>query len=278
MTVAEFDLLEAMHPDSFAWSTPADVVAACRDAEEAGYTGAGGVALTCVIQVELDAVAEVSEVSAECSIDEDGLSSILLRCEELSRARLEGANTTLAAHLASLRVADDEAFCLCGGLEYLRDQAEVLFPRAAVVQSVEVSAAQDGPWVSQWIYFIGFYTKSIVQDFCATAAANNLSGFLMPGKPGISCLEGTPKDVAAFIKAVRMVVFATVPASMRKMNIILTEQHTCGPRRFTGFSETPFKSASGHKRSDMADMTALRAFLLEHSVPQALFRQITMDI
>jgi hypothetical protein len=123
---------------------------------------------------------------------------------------------------------------------------------------------------------MGFYTKAIVKDFCVTASDNNLVGFLMPGKPAIACLEGQPGDIAKFIKECRTQVFGPVPASMRKMNVTLVENHSGGPRRFRGFTETPFENSKGHKRSDMADMGALRAFLLEHGVPESLFLQVSM--
>ncbi len=34
----------------------------------------------------------------------------------------------------------------------------------------------------QWLMFIGFYTRSIIEDFCTTADGMGLTGFLMSGK------------------------------------------------------------------------------------------------
>ena len=44
-----------------------------------------------------------------------------------------------------------------------------------------------------------------------------LPGFLMPGKPAVACIEGPATAIAAFMKHVRTVLFATVPAASRKM-------------------------------------------------------------
>ena len=54
----------------------------------------------------------------------------------------------------------------------------------------------------QWIWFIGFYTKSIIKAFCSTAAEHGCTGFLMPGKPAVAagtnacdmhvCIRGFP--------------------------------------------------------------------------------------
>lgn len=128
----------------------------------------------------------------------------------------------------------------------------------------------------QWVYFIGFYTKAIIKDFVRSAASHKLTGFLMPGKPAIAGLEGTEEDITAFLKHVRTVVFAMVPPGMRKMNLPFKED--IKSRRFPSFEERPFMSQPrSHKRSDMADMSKLRAFVAAHGVPDSIFKMLSME-
>ena len=99
-----------------------------------------------------------------------------------------------------------------------------------------------------------------------------LTGFLMPGKPAVACLEGSVLQIRAFLKACRTELFATVPRAGRKMTLVMEEsiQH----RAFDAFTETRFMCDSGtHKRRDMASLVKLEQHLTEHGCAHA-FKEI----
>lgn len=153
-------------------------------------------------------------------------------------------------------------------------------PTSRATAELEEKEANEGTQslCAQWLWFIGFYTPSIIDDFCKSASSFKLTGFLMSGKPGIACLEGTEQQIDAYLKHVRTVVFACVDRNSRKMNVTLKElsADTFDQRRFSKFEHKVFANAH-HKRSDMADMSALRVYLQEHNVPVELFKQVCMD-
>ena len=121
----------------------------------------------------------------------------------------------------------------------------------------------------QWIWFIGFYTKSIIKAFCSTAAELGCTGFLMPGKPAVAAVEGTPSAIAEFLRVTRTELFARVPPASRKMKLCLVDRGI-EARVFTGFEERTLRVVPGaHKRKDIADLGGLEAFLRDRGLSHA---------
>eukprot|EP00466_Bigelowiella_natans_P017946 jgi/Bigna1/88317/estExt_fgenesh1_pg.C_300141 len=114
----------------------------------------------------------------------------------------------------------------------------------------------------QWIWFIGFYTRKIIKAFVRCAGEKGLTGFLMPGKPGVACLEGPESSINDFLRITRTQLFASVAPSSRKMKLIHHESITSESRCFDSFSEVEMACLSGtHKRKDLTDLGELQRFL-----------------
>jgi hypothetical protein len=134
----------------------------------------------------------------------------------------------------------------------------------------------------QWLFFAGFYQKSIVKDFIHSASQYGVTGFLAHGKPAIACVEGPSEAIQGFIRHVRTTVFATVPRASRKMTVGLREAAEADspspagsrPPRFQDFQAKEFFSQGSHHRSDMLDRKQLDAFLKAHGVPEDVRRRI----
>lgn len=129
----------------------------------------------------------------------------------------------------------------------------------------------------QWLMFIGFYTRSIIEDFCTTADGMGLTGFLMSGKPAVSCLEGPKAVVQEFLRVVRVELFATVPAASRKMQVALAEPGVA-TRLFAGFKEVSFPGVAGVGKGGASralnDLGALRTYLQGLHVPAEVFEAL----
>ena len=136
--------------------------------------------------------------------------------------------------------------------------------------------------ICRWLYFIGFYTKTIRRDFCEAALGHGLTGFLCPGKPAVAALEGDAGSIAAFLRTTRTDVFAKVPSSQKKMNLSLLEEGL-RERTFAGFEELDkllpssgeeggagaAKNTGGHKRKDF--VVTLIQFNSTHPSPHQEF-------
>ncbi|GAB5369236.1 hypothetical protein AAMO2058_001388200 [Amorphochlora amoebiformis] len=113
----------------------------------------------------------------------------------------------------------------------------------------------------EWIWFIGFYTKKIIKAFISTARDYGLTGFLMPGKPGVACLEGPKMSIDEFLRVTRTQLFATVAPSSRKMKLVHREA-VISNRAFKSFEEVQMSCLSGsHKRKDLTNLGDFQKFL-----------------
>ncbi len=129
------------------------------------------------------------------------------------------------------------------------------------------------PLHRHWLLFIGFYTKSIRDSFCATATDFGLTGILMSGKPAVAVLEGADSCIHGFLREVRTVLFACVPPASRKMQSVCEE--VIHSRSFTGFEDVTFQSPSdGHVRKDINDLNCLRKYLAARGIDDAIFLEL----
>lgn len=129
----------------------------------------------------------------------------------------------------------------------------------------------------QWLTFISFTTVKIAKAFRAAGEAQGLTGFLMIGKPGIACLEGGPRAIAAFLRVVRTDVFAEVDRASRKMNMSILEE-SCTRVRFEGFSVMEFPAPGPQRGPARADLLKLKEFLLTRGIVEKTFERVTMHL
>jgi hypothetical protein len=210
----------------------------------------------------------------ECALEgEPALFNLANKCEELGPpvAELLAAEKDESGE-SDGRPGDDAA--AEGGNKDPKNPAHA----AAEEEEEEEEGSDDYSAVDrQWLVFIGFYTKRIIRDFCRRGEACGCTGFLVPGKPAVACVEGNAGrgDIEAFIRAVRTKVFAEVPRASRKMTVSLRET---GVRRvFAGFSEIGMSTSESdnanlrgaHKRKDMADLGQLEQFLGDRGLSHA---------
>lgn len=154
--------------------------------------------------------------------------------------------------------------------EWIKDNAEIFKSEKALkIEKLSQITSEKVPttyvFMREWLYFIGFYTKSIRDQFVNLANELNLKGFLMSGKPALACLEGDEKSIEQFIFKTRTQLFATVPPSSRKMSRVCTwktnADETSHFGKFEDFREVIFDS--NHSKSNIADLSRLKSFLRE---------------
>ena len=205
----------------------------------------------------------------------DGGMQASVRCDALRRGALSSLNARLAEHVARLKAdaeSADEPLAAdvvswvqeCAELEAAGDENE----EADGDEEAGEGETEETDLVRQWIWFIGFYTRSIMDEFCQCTRDNGITGFLMPGKPAVAALEGSDAAIADFLKATRTDVFRNVPPASRKMTVSLREDRDVR-RVFGDFALTSFNADEGHKRKDIADLGSLRIFLDQQGLGHA---------
>ena len=181
-----------------------------------------------------------------------------------------------SAFEAELERQEHGSVCIFTLAQWIKDHCFEYFKEERLVR---VNTTTDVVFVREWLYFIGFYTKKIRTAFVELANELKLTGFLMPGKPALSCVEGSEASIEEFIFRVRVQLFAIVPAASRKMSRLCTVkklismQELAIESKFSGFEEVDFTAECGHSHAQVVDLSKLRLFLAEKGL-EAYFYHI----
>lgn len=111
------------------------------------------------------------------------------RCSALSRA----GQTQLQAHLSKYLMESCQGeVCVLAALDWVKDNLHLFINQSSLPAQTpkkESSCLQD-VFSRLWIYSHHIYNKSKRKNILEWSKELGLSGFSMPGKPGVVCVEG----------------------------------------------------------------------------------------
>jgi len=91
-------------------------------------------------------------------------------------------------------------------VEYVQDEAPAYIKAASasgISSSGLLGAGDGGPLVRVWFYFPSLSTREKRDDLVKNAPHYSLTGFVLAGKPGVLCLEGSSRNVDAYMKFIK---------------------------------------------------------------------------
>ncbi|KAL4936610.1 hypothetical protein BDV06DRAFT_233251 [Aspergillus oleicola] len=115
--------------------------------------------------------------------------------------------------------------------------------------------------VRVWFYFPSLSTREKRNDMVNYGADYELTGFVLAGKPGVLCLEGTSRTIDAYMGFIKTHSWGDIPRHQKKVSERYRE--TEGVERvFGGMEEiTDSLGERGGQRANRGDMQALEAWL-----------------
>lgn len=123
------------------------------------------------------------------------------------------------------------------------------------ITEVPVIKARDDRLVRYWIYSHHIYSKTKRREMLNLAQKLNISGFCMPGKPGVICIEGEASECDDW--------WATIK-SLPWKRIFCKATEECKKMRFQGFEEVTFQPNG--LRSNHCDLGEFGKYLDKHEV------------
>lgn len=133
----------------------------------------------------------------------------------------------------------------------------------------------DGPLLRVWFYFPSLSTREKRRDLVSYAGGYGLTGFVLAGKPGVLCLEGTSRAVDGYMGAIKNESWGDIPSHQKKVSERFREGLGPAGRRFEGMREiTDDLGARRGARKNRGDMAALEAWLKEMGVGESFSRVI----
>ncbi|CAD0109759.1 unnamed protein product [Aureobasidium uvarum] len=144
-------------------------------------------------------------------------------------------------------------------LDFLRDQGPSLIPTAATPTETKTST---GPLVRVWFYFPSLSTREKRQHMVDWAPAYSLTGFVLAGKPGMLCLEGSATNIDAYMNEIKTVSWGDIPSHQKKVSERYRETGAEVTRAFESMIEITDLVGERHgARQNRGDMAAIEAWL-----------------
>ncbi|XP_051255430.1 RWD domain-containing protein 2B isoform X2 [Dicentrarchus labrax] len=220
-----------------------------------------------LIKQKLDTV----EVILSCAYPSEYpsvLPEITVRCAGLSRAQQTQLHADLNAYL--MENCQGEV-CVLSAVDWVKDNLQLFINKSlsAPAPKKESTSLQPQEVFSRlWIYSHHIYNKTKRKNILEWSKELGLSGFSMPGKPGIVCVEGPQSACEEFWSRVKVLTWKKIMIRHRE-DIPLdrqgedsrTVESIDSLRKFTGFEEAMF-DPHGNRGNHM-DLGQLYQFLNE---------------
>jgi hypothetical protein len=119
---------------------------------------------------------------------------IFVRSDKLSREQQHSLNKDLATFISSL---DRGEICICSAVSWLQENALQYIKTEQLPLMFKQEKDEEANalvFVRYWIYSHHIYSKTKRREILDLALEYNISGFCLPGRPGIICAEGTARN------------------------------------------------------------------------------------
>ncbi|KAL3447460.1 ubiquitin-conjugating enzyme/RWD-like protein [Aspergillus insuetus] len=163
-------------------------------------------------------------------------------------------------------------------LEYIREEGTRFLEEQKQQQNTLAnsnSTSESGPLVRVWFYFPSLSTREKRTDMVTHAPDYSLTGFVLAGKPGVLCLEGTSRNIDAYMSFIKTHSWGDIPSHQKKVSERYRETGQDVKRVFSGMEEiTDSLGERGGQRANRGDMQALEAWLKGKGLGESFERVI----
>ncbi len=192
-----------------------------------------------------------------------------VRSDVLTRQGQDDLNTDLQDYMES-SIAHGEV-CVLTIVEWIRDNASRYFPIPDTPDSHDLEPAftDSRRFCRMWLYMHHIYNKTKRRDILYYAHELGLTGFSLPGKPGIVCVEGEVGETKEFYDILRRWNWKSI--SCRKREESSSEGCIDAQRKIAGFQELTF-DMHGSRQNHM-DMGQFLEYLRAHHL-EYMFKEL----
>lgn len=190
---------------------------------------------------------------------------IYVRCNQLNREQEKSLNSALSEHLKNTYQAD---VCLYTVTSWLQENVDSFTIKMVPNEKKGVDEeprAVEYNFVRYWIFSHHIYNKRKREDIVKKAKDLKLTGFCLPGKPGVICIEGMDNDCNEWWKDIKSMSWKKI--GIRKTEVFeITEQKT--EQKFFKFEELYFSNATT-RMNKHADLSGFSKYLEKRGLMQA---------
>lgn len=165
-------------------------------------------------------------------------------------------------------------------IEWIRDEAPQRLVAKTKEDNTDSGHAKEA-LVRVWFYFPSLSTREKRDDMVNFAPTYQLTGFVLAGKPGMLCLEGTTANIDAYMKYIKTHSWGDIPSYQKKVSeryreTLGEDEDSTGIQRvFSGMEEiTGVLGDRGGARANRGDMKALEIWLKDKGLGDAFEKVI----
>jgi len=185
------------------------------------------------------------------------LPELYIRSDHLARHQQAALNSQLQIHLEIETIPEEP--CLSGAISWLQEHCEDYLKKDSEPEKQVDMELKSTKFSRYWIYSHHLYSKIKRKNILDLAPEFCLTGFSMPGKPGVICVEGAAQNCADWWGLVRH-------WNWKKINVKIQEdsdtEDVDGERLFDKFEEIGTVKNTG--RDYHMDMGEFFKFLEMH--------------
>lgn len=190
--------------------------------------------------------------------------------DSLTRSAQDNFNKGILEYTKSELCVGD--VCLLQIIEWARERAPDYYTPPPVMSQLSHDSSQEldsNHFCRMWLYMHHIYSKTKRRNILSLASDLDLTGFCLPGKPGVVCIEGYNKQTKEFYNVLRRWNWKSI--TCRKREIIEDARDIDKERKITGFQELVFDTHG--QRANHMDLGQFRDYLKTHQL-EYMFKEL----
>ncbi|KAG8221846.1 hypothetical protein J437_LFUL003222 [Ladona fulva] len=194
---------------------------------------------------------------------------IYVRSDKLSRDQQHELNNNLAEFIQSLDRGD---ICILQAISWLQEHAlEYVKTEEITKPNLCSSEDCDNNFARLWIYSHHIFSKIKRREILDLSHEYNITGFCLPGRPGIICIEGMSRNCEDWWFKIKHLNWKKIMCRKKELIPINSEEDCIRMRKFSTFQEVSFmgEKNSVKGRNGHMDMGALLRYLDDHNCAHA---------
>lgn len=191
------------------------------------------------------------------------LPEVYVRSDDLSRQDQDKLNENLQRHMnTNLTIGD---VCILPIIEWIKENTFEYYTPPLVKQISEQEDTEEGDdssFCRMWLYMHHIYSKIKRRNILSIAKDLELTGFCLPGKPGVVCIEGTLHNTKQFYNILRRWNWKSI--TCREKEIKENIDDISNERKIVGFQELGFDTHG--PRANHLDLGQFRSYLRDRQL------------
>lgn len=268
LQMTEIEMLESMFPNpgEFEFSDP-PAAAECRSLATGSKLSFIPLSLEFYLRMKLEEVENRLEVLVNFphGYPATSLPEIYVRCCSLVKHKHRQLNEDLRKFIGGLALGD---LCIGQVIQWLQENAANYISKDTASEKNLTKVLSAGPVTFKrlWIYSHHIYSKIKRRNMIDLASDLDLTGFTLPGKPGVICVEGYDRNVDDFWSRVRNWTWKRISLKYEEVFNSVDINEANKLRKFDGFEEKAFNVRKLYSREYTQDLGLFYQFLQERQL------------